>query len=218
MSRRRLFLDMDGVIADFDAYMKRHNLTGDEVKQMHGAYLQLDPIPGAIEGIRSINGMGKFDIWIATKPPTGIPFAYADKVQWILNHLPELKRKIILTHDKGLLGDYRDYLVDDRPHKANCEEFEGTLIPFQNGMDWQKLVDYFKKAPANIGERQAIYRIKQSVGTVQRQWLEVVCEERIERLAWLEYNRLVAENQEKYFELTVIEHREDCLAFNPIKS
>lgn len=134
---------MDGVIVDFDAYMKAHGLTGDEVKKKHGAYLEMPAIPGAIEAVRSLIGMG-YEVWIATKPPTGIPYAYSDKAAWVLNHLPELKRRIIVTHDKGLLGDSGDFLCDDRPHKANCEKFAGMLIKFIDGYHWQDALEVFR--------------------------------------------------------------------------
>lgn len=135
----RLFLDMDGVVVDFDAYKTALGLTGDEVKHRPGAYLNMMPMPGALEGVKSLIGMG-FDVWLATKPPTGVACAYADKAMWVFTHLPELKRKLIITHDKGLLGCVQDILVDDRPHKANCEKFPGRLIPFTDGMDWPKLL------------------------------------------------------------------------------
>ncbi len=77
-----------------------------------------------------------YRVEIATKPPTGVAQAYADKAQWILDHLPELKRNITVTHDKGQLGNAEDYLIDDRPHKANCESFQGTLIHFNEERDW----------------------------------------------------------------------------------
>lgn len=120
---------MDGVIVDFDSYRKKMDATGDMIKAQVGAYANMDPLPGALDAVRSVIGMG-YDVWIATKPPTGIAFAYADKAQWIFDHLPELKRKIIVTHDKGLLGNKRDFLIDDRPHKANCETFAGALLHF----------------------------------------------------------------------------------------
>jgi 5'(3')-deoxyribonucleotidase len=126
----RAFIDMDGVLVDFAAFMAKTGLSGDAVKSMPGAYLEMQPLPGALEAVRSLIGMG-YEVWIATKPPTGIPFAYADKAAWVLKHLPELKRKIIITHDKGLLGDEGDCLIDDRPHRANCENFKGYLIRFQ---------------------------------------------------------------------------------------
>jgi 5'(3')-deoxyribonucleotidase len=152
----RVFVDMDGVIVDFDAYRSAHRLTGDEVKRKPGAYLEMPAIPGAVSAVRSVIGMG-FEVWIATKPPTGIPYAYSDKAAWVLRELPELKRRIIVTHDKGLLGDAGDYLCDDRPHKANCERFAGTLLRFIDGYHWPQALDFFRsaRAAAEIGKHSA---------------------------------------------------------------
>lgn len=138
--KARVFIDMDGVIVDFDAYKAANGLTSDEVKRTPGAYLAMPAIPGAIEAVRSVIGMG-FEVWIATKPPTGVPGAYSDKAAWIMEHLPELKRRIIVTHDKGLLGAEGDFLCDDRPHKANCERFAGTLLRFVDGYHWPEALN-----------------------------------------------------------------------------
>lgn len=148
----RIFIDMDGVIVDFDAYKMSLGLTGDEIKKRPGAYLEMSHIPGALGAVHSLIGMG-FEIWIATKPPTGIAYAYADKAAWILKNLPELKRRIIITHDKGLLGDKGDYLIDDRPHKANCEKFTGTLIVFKEGNRWAEILEFFRQYKARNRER-----------------------------------------------------------------
>lgn len=141
----RVFVDLDGVLVDFDGFMAKHNLTPDETKRMRGAYLAMDPFEEGLKGVRELLGMG-YEVWIATKPPTGLPFAYADKVAWVLEHLPELRERIILTHDKGLLGDADDFLVDDRPHVGNCERFAGTLIPFVNGKTWPQVVEQLRVA------------------------------------------------------------------------
>lgn len=171
MSRFRIFFDMDGVLVDFDRYCREERQTPDEVKRGVGAYLKMPPIDGALDGIRkvmSIAGQYGGEVWLATKPPTGIPWAYADKVEWVLDHLPELKRRIIITHDKGLLGGEGDYLVDDRPWRANCDVFRGTLIRFGDATpppgvaadcevrarDWATLVPLLHmlmKAAANEG-------------------------------------------------------------------
>lgn len=140
----RVFIDMDGVIVDFDAYKKHHGLTGDEVKRRVGAYLNMPAIPGAISAVRSLIGMG-FEVWLATKPPTGVAHAYSDKAAWVFENLPELKRRIIITHDKGLLGCPADFLCDDRPHKANCEEFRGTLLRFVDGYHWPQALEFFRR-------------------------------------------------------------------------
>lgn len=143
---RRVFVDLDRVVVDFDGYKEKWAMTGEEVKKYPGAYLAMEPIAGALAGVHSIIGMG-FDVWIATKPPTGLPFAYADKVSWVLQHLPELKRKIIITHDKGLLGCSDDFLIDDRPHKANCLLFSGTLIEFGGRVGWPEVLDRLRGTP-----------------------------------------------------------------------
>lgn len=139
----RVFIDMDGVIVDFDRYKTELGLTGDEVKCRPGAYLEMKPIDGALKAVKSVIGMG-FKVWIATKPPTGVAFAYSDKAQWIFDHLPELRKRIVITHDKGLLGDEGDYLIDDRPHKANCEQFKGTLLRFTDGTTWRDILATLK--------------------------------------------------------------------------
>jgi 5'(3')-deoxyribonucleotidase len=139
----RIFLDMDGVLVDFDSYKKSLGVTGDILKRVEGIYRKMSPMPGAIAGAHSLIGKG-YEVWVATKPPTGVAFAYADKVSWVLEHLPELKRRIIITHDKGLLGDEGDILVDDRPHKANCEKFKGKLIHFKS---WEALLAEIPNKP-----------------------------------------------------------------------
>lgn len=138
--KRRVFIDMDGVIVDFDRAAKEQAVAGDVLKTMKGAYLRMEAVDGALTAVRSIIGMG-YDVWIATKPPTGIAWAYADKAAWIFQHLPELSRKLVITHDKGMLGGPADILIDDRPHKANCEAFQGLLLRFgHDGMNWPRVL------------------------------------------------------------------------------
>jgi len=146
--KAKVFIDMDGVIVDFDHAMKEKEMTGDEVKIIKGVYLKMRPIDGALKAVESIIGMG-YDVWIATKPPTGYAHAYAEKAQWIMDHLPMLKRKIIITHDKGLLGGVNDFLCDDRPHKANCEKFEGTLLRFVKGYHWPQALEELRENKLN---------------------------------------------------------------------
>jgi hypothetical protein len=139
----RIFIDMDGVIVDFDGYAQKLGQPADEIPQLPGVYLRMEPMPDAIEAVRSLIGMG-FEVWAATKPPTGLASAYSDKATWIFNHLPELKRRLILTHDKGLLGDGEDFLIDERPHKANCRKFAGALIVFREGNRWPEILEHFR--------------------------------------------------------------------------
>lgn len=141
----KVFIDMDGVIVDFERCMRERNLTADQLKEASGAYLNMKAIKGAIAAVREVIDMG-YEVWIATKPPTGIAYAYSDKAQWIFNYIPELKKRIIITHDKGLLGDAGDYLCDDRPHKANCRLFQGTLLEFVDGYHWPEALAHLRQA------------------------------------------------------------------------
>lgn len=146
----RVFIDMDGVIVDFNKFRDERGLTGDQVKVMPGAYLQMPAISGAIDAVRSLIGMG-YEVWLATKPPTGVAHAYSDKAAWVFAHLPELKRRLIVTHDKGLLGDEGDFLCDDRPHKANCEAFPGRLLRFVDGFHWPEALAALRRNSRQSG-------------------------------------------------------------------
>jgi 5'-nucleotidase len=155
LKRPRVFVDLDGVTVDFDGFMQKHGIDPETVKGMEGAYLNMRPIPGAIDGIREIMRMG-FDVFIATKPPTGIAHAYADKAQWVFDHLPELAKKLIVTSEKGLLGDGNDYLIDDRPHKAKCEDFAGTLLVFGKVTTWNDVLRFMRAECAHLKSRGSL--------------------------------------------------------------
>jgi len=137
----RIYVDMDGVIADFEKNLKGRNPK--EVKMMPGTYIRLDPIEGAIEAVRELINMGH-DVWIATKTPTHNLLADSEKKHWLSEHLPELLSKVIITSDKGCLRG--DILIDDRKHKANCESFEGCFIHFgtEQFPSWIEVLNYIK--------------------------------------------------------------------------
>jgi hypothetical protein len=140
----RVFVDMDGVLVDFDGYMKEHGLTGHETKTKEGAYRDMKPIEGAIEAVYELERLG-YEVWIATKPPTGQAHAYGEKAEWIFKYLVGFERRLIITPDKGLFGEEGDYLCDDRPHKANCRKFKGHLLEFVDGYHWPEALQFFRQ-------------------------------------------------------------------------
>lgn len=146
----KIFVDMDGVLVDFDDLMKRMRKPGEVVKKTPGAYLAMKPVDGALDCVRELIALG-FEVWIATKPPTGVAQAYAEKAQWILDHLPELATRIIITHDKGLLGGEDDFLVDDRPHKANCCNFRGEFLHFGPSFGWPEVMSRMHQVAVGRG-------------------------------------------------------------------
>ena len=125
----KIFVDMDGVWADFEKAQIASGLPSDEYKLQRGAYRHLEEIEGASAGIDFLLSRS-FEVFIATKIPTENPYAATEKLLWIQERKPELLERAIITPHKGLLGTKGDFLIDDRPHKANCREFEGKLMTF----------------------------------------------------------------------------------------
>ena len=142
----KIFVDMDGVWADFEKARHASGLPADQFKLTRHAYRHLEEMPGAKEGLDFLLTLPA-EVFIATKIPTHNPYAATDKLLWVEERRPQLMTHVIVTPHKGLLGTNSDYLIDDRPHKANCREFEGTLLTFgEDGHypDWNAVRAFFE--------------------------------------------------------------------------
>jgi len=130
-----IFLDMDGVLANFEkaAAQIPDVKRPDEVLD----FSTFEPMPGAIDAVEKIIAMGH-DVFIATTPPWNNPAAWGQKRDWIEKHLPQLKRKMFLTHRKDLLKG--DILVDDSTYRGQYD-FEGTFMHFGKHFDWDMVVN-----------------------------------------------------------------------------
>lgn len=140
-----IYVDMDGVIADFDAMIEKRGIDGKKLKMIRGIYEQLSPITGAQSTIQVLKEMG-YRIHIATKIPDDNPYAATEKLLWLSKYFPELLPDVTITNDKGSLGNVNDFIIDDRIHKANVSNFKGTILHFgKNGYyhNWNHILDYF---------------------------------------------------------------------------
>ena len=143
--KKVLFLDMDNVLVDFKSGMaafdaktlRRYEGRHDEIP---GIFSKMQPMRGAIEAYSILRR--RFDTYIASTAPWENRTAWADKRDWVEEHLGAPARKrLILTHHKNLLRG--DYIVDDRT-KRGVDRFQGEHIHFGTPKfpDWESVVKY----------------------------------------------------------------------------
>tara|TARA_R110000824_G_scaffold74599_9_gene189587 strand:+ start:10114 stop:10635 length:522 start_codon:yes stop_codon:yes gene_type:complete len=143
MTKLRIYIDMDGVLSDFDKASKEHpdNGTKGFRPDLVLDFSKFEPIHGAIEAVRKLEEMGH-ELFIATTPPWNHPDGWGQKRNWVEKYLPTLKRKMVLTHRKDLL--IGDILIDDSMWRGQ-PDFQGTWFHFgENGMDWKYVVEGIK--------------------------------------------------------------------------
>lgn len=145
MEKIRIYVDMDGVMADFERAIVETGLEGPELKLIQGTYLNLHPYPGAFDALDKLEEMG-FEIRISTKIPRNNLHAASEKLFWLERYRPKYISHTTITNDKGDSGRLGDYIIDDRPHKANVSNFNGTLLDFgpkNTYKDWDSILKFF---------------------------------------------------------------------------
>ena len=135
--RRTIYLDLDGVLADFDSSVKSQtgkypNEQKDDdmwkaVQEIPNFYRHLDKMTGAdnfFERIKSIAGGYDYDVKILTAIPrkSSMPSASDDKKEWVKEHFGDIE--VVLgpySRDKWKHARKNDVLIDDR--KSNIDEW-----------------------------------------------------------------------------------------------
>lgn len=155
---KTLYVDMDGVLADFWTRLVtlrpelqgikdgQHDV-GDYVdylleKKVPNIFSELDPIEGAVESFQLLASV--YDTYLLSTPSWVAPQSYTHKREWVAKHLGDAGHKrLILSHNKGLVKGH--YLIDDRiAHGVN--NFEGEHIHFRTEKfpDWESVVSYLR--------------------------------------------------------------------------
>lgn len=143
--KHTLYVDMDGVLVDFNAGINRLSAKTRESYFSHpedapGVFALMDPMPGAIDALNRLRK--KFDIYILSTAPWDNPSGWSDKLNWVKDHLdPYFTKRLILCHHKNLLKGR--YLIDDRP-KHGADHFGGEWIHFSSPEfpDWKTVLEY----------------------------------------------------------------------------
>ncbi|CAN5155574.1 hypothetical protein BH09PAT1_BH09PAT1_8790 [soil metagenome] len=145
--KKIIFIDMDGVTADYD---KAKNLLTSYKDDPHeevvpeGFFHSLEPIEGAISSLYELSALG-YNLYFLSTPQWSNPDCWGGKRVWVEKHFGELMfKRLILTHNKELLRG--DYLIDDRITNG-VENFEGVHIHFGSEQfpNWQSVLNFFEQ-------------------------------------------------------------------------
>ncbi|PWH11181.1 hypothetical protein DEJ39_02485 [Bacteroidetes bacterium SCGC AAA795-G10] len=143
-----LYVDLDGVVADFEKGKNNHPLCNvspykRRPDKLPGIYENLDPINGAIESVNLLLLSTKFDVYFLSTAPWDNPNAWTHKRLWITKYFDEklIRKRLILCHHKQLM--IGDYLIDDRRFNG-ASEFKGDWIHYgsENFPNWKSVLNY----------------------------------------------------------------------------
>ena len=130
MTKKILYIDMDGVLVDFDSAIAK--LSDHDKQVFKGNYDRvanifgmMEPMPNALRSYAMLSQ--KFDTYILSTGSWNNATAWSDKLLWVKKYLPEAHKRLILSHNKHL--NMGDFLIDDRLLNG-ADRFTGEHIHF----------------------------------------------------------------------------------------
>jgi len=101
-----------------------------QIAQEPGFFLELEPLPGAIEAVREMAEI--YQTYICSSPYSQNPTCATDKFDWVCRHLGEdWYRRVCLNPDKTVVK--ADFLIDDKPEVDGHFEPTWQHLLFNNG-------------------------------------------------------------------------------------
>lgn len=165
MNKPKLYLDMDNVLVDtlpvLNAYAQEHPDAG-KPDRIPGIFADLPIKDGVTTAIKCLEPY--FDLYILSTAPWHNPSAWQDKMIWLEKHFGEgelnpFYKKVIMTHDKGLVHKSGGILVDDRPYhgaSAWSDDESGSVwiqYGYKKELTWETdLVPYLIDISTTYGQ------------------------------------------------------------------
>ena len=174
MAKKIMYIDMDGVLADFGMAAALHPLAKNKEHKGHpdnipGIFSTLQPMPGAVHAYNKL--CQDFDVYILSTAPWDNPSAWMDKRLWVENWLgANACKRLILSHHKNL--NKGDYLIDDMGGSDRGQTtFEGEWIHFGQDKfpDWNAVLDYlYNDKQTKLFEDEWIFERNPDTGTIRK--------------------------------------------------
>jgi len=132
---KRLFVDMDGTLAEFRTITKIEEL------YEKGYFENLTPLPNVIDAVKLISKNPDVEVYILSSVLTDSAYALGEKNRWLDKHLPEIPRERRFFPSCGsskrasidLRGN--DFLLDDYSRNLHDWEPPGIGIKLMNGIN-----------------------------------------------------------------------------------
>lgn len=146
-----IYVDMDGVLADFCTKYAKQLIEEPNIKypqSQWGFFRDLDPIKDAVETYQWLNS--HFTTHILTAPSFMNPLCYTEKRDWVGNYLGmEAADKMIICGYKNLCKG--NYLIDDNNIGKGQDLFDGELLHFhQENNNWNNIKELLVNKHLNI--------------------------------------------------------------------
>ncbi len=142
-----VYIDLDGVVADFISAINTHELRATPPYDEHpdtipNIFRYLNPLHDSIESVNKLLNSDNFEVYFLSTAPWNNPSASTDKRLWLEDHFGDrINRRLVLTHRKDLIRG--DNLIDDRPNNG-ADKFKGEWIQFGSVSfpDWHSILNY----------------------------------------------------------------------------